>query len=529
MKFLALIFVSYLWISVTIAQGEKGANTNTDDADNWQFGGVVDKSPGSDPGDQGSDEDAVILPPSADVGIEERRISGAIPRIMGLRDGTTVNRDQFTNWLISNRISDAQINELLSLTSTAEMFQFFFFNNKLKKYHNMAANKYGERFADRPIELKWDDDNLTAFDNELHIKSNLRNIKRHITPIKDYIKILKINFIQLDDDLQAALNYIHTTLGNKLENLEICGGEEHDFQPFKKFTFPAVKVFTVFGSNLPSMNYKKIFPSVESLALIRTSLTTKNFVPNNFPRLKRLQVEIGKSYFKKADVLQALESNSKITDVGTIYGDPDLHNQINQKYPNIVNMAVINPSQKFKSLKKPVKMNHVQRFLFAHETSCRQAKFFRFSQLSALYWHCVRSPKTLFGDIMKNNSKQIEIINVEDAILTNKDLQEMVELEKLGRVSIGFNADASIQMTGNGLANLAKNSKTLAGLRLKRAQIEFVKEVYAAFNANGLANWIVKPLNFLDAVSHVYFKNPNKTVQWNDEIKFLLTTTFLGQ
>lgn len=139
------------------------------------------------------------------------------------------------------------------------------------------------------------------------------------------------------------------------------------------------------------MNYKKIFPNVQSLAVIRTSISAKNWILNNVPQLKRLQLEIGKPYLKKSDVLQALKRYPKITDLGTIYSDPSLHNEINAKYANVVNLAVINPSRKFTSLKNPVKMDHVKGFVFGHETSCRQAKSFRF-QLSELHWLCVRAP-----------------------------------------------------------------------------------------------------------------------------------------
>lgn len=528
MKFLTLTIISCLWISATIVQGKNGSDTETDDTS-------TESDP--DPDDEAYDDDLPMFRTSVNDGLFERSNSGAIPKIMGLKSGTTVNRDQFTNWLNSNRISNAKINELLSLVSTAEMFQYFFFNNKLKKYHNLAAKKYGERFANRPVDIMWGDKNLTAFDNQLWIKCITTNVKRHIKPIKDHIKALRINLLQFDEDkLAAALIYIHNTLGNKLESLELRVGREENFQPFKTFKFPAVKELTIFNIDLPNFNYKEMFPSVESLTVIKTSIKGKNWFPNNFPRLKRLQVQVGNDCIDKSEVVKALETNSKLTDFGNAYGDSSLPELINSNYPNIVNLAIINPLPEFKSLKEPIKMNYVQRFLFAHEVSCRYAKFFQFSQLRELNWHCVRAPRTLFRDIMKNNSNQIEIINVDDAVLTNKDLQQMAELDKLVRVSIGFNDEAAAEiglsgngkMTGNGLANLVKNSKTLAGLRLKGVDIKFAKKVYAAFKAIGLGKWIVIPLKRLNSTSNLYFKNPTKNVQWDDEMQFLRTTTFVG-
>lgn len=108
---------------------------------------------------------------------------------------------------------------------------------------------------------------------------------------------------------------------------------------------------------------------------------------------------------------------------------------------------------------------------------------------------------------MRNNSN-IETIGIEDAVVFDKVLEQMASLKQLKRVSFGFNAEAEIHMTGQGLATLIQSSKELVELRLKRAKLEFTKEVFAALNANGLENWIVTPINQLDAVSNVYFKNP---------------------
>lgn len=529
MKLLIPIIVSCLWISSNIVQCNKNAEYETN-PEEYGFGGVVDESPASDPGGDEGDEDAVILPPSVYVGIEERRNSGVIPKLMGLKAGTRVNRNQFTNWLNSRTVSDAQINGLLSKISTRELFHYFLLNKELRKYKTLVDRQCAARFANRPINIMWGDEDITAFDNEVRINSNLTVIKKMLPPIKKHIKALKVNFIQLDDDLPAALIFIHTTLGATLESLEICGGEQHDFEPFKKFTFPALKTLVIFGSDLPKLNYKRIFSRVDSLTIIRTDvINAKNWIPTHFPHLKRLQVEIGKTYFNRSDVLDVLKTNPKLTDLGTVYGDPTLHNQINAKYPNIVNLAVINPSRTFSLLKQPIEMKNIKGCVFAHDESCRQAKYFNFSQLRKLCWLCVRAPKTLFGEIVKNNSN-IEIIDVEDAVLTDSDLAQVAALPKLQLFSIGFNDEATIEITGPGLANLVKRSNTLAGIRLKRAKKDFVKEVYDAFTANGLKNWITIPLNQLEAVSHVHFKNPRvKQIPLDDELQFLMSNTFIGQ
>lgn len=128
-----------------------------------------------------------------------------------------VKRDQFTNWLNSESVSDAQIDGLMSQITLVELFHYFLLNSKLKKYHALASKTYGARSMKRPINIMWNDDSLTAYDNEVRIKSSLNIVKRLLKPIKEHVKWLKLNFIHLDDELPAALTFIHNTFGKTLE------------------------------------------------------------------------------------------------------------------------------------------------------------------------------------------------------------------------------------------------------------------------------------------------------------------------
>lgn len=152
----------------------------------------------------------------------------------------------------------------------------------------------------------------------------------------------------------------------------------------------------------------------------------------------------------------------------------------------------------------------------ADETFYRYKNFIQFKKLKELQWYS-RSPPF---DVIKSHSNQIEILGIEDAIVADDDLMQMNDLEKLERVSFAFNP-GKVRMTGNGLATFVNNAKQLAGLRLKRAKKEFVEEVYAAFKSSGLGDWIVTPLDRLDDICHVYFKNPTKNVEWDDQLEFL--------
>lgn len=225
------------------------------------------------------------------------------------------------------------------------------------------------------------------------------------------------------------------------------------------------------------------------------------------------------------DPLGILEKNPKITNLGIFDGATTQLKQINEMYPNVVNLAFVNAVYAFADLERSIEMDHVERFLFSDEQTYKFEKFIQFKRLKELQWYSTNPP----FNVIKNHSNQIEILGIEYPIVTDVDLMQMSDLKKLERVSFGLDPVAKIRMTGNGLATFVNNVKQLAGLRLKRAKKDFVKEVYAAFEASGLADWIETPLDHLDEVSHVYFKNPTKNVEWDDQLQFLQNNLFLGQ
>lgn len=147
--------------------------------------------------------------------------------------------------------------------------------------------------------------------------------------------------------------------------------------------------------------------------------------------------------------------------------------------------------------------------------------YIRFKHIKEVQWQHYQSD-SMFIDLMKNHSQQIETFTLKAPKITDKDLQQMNNMVLLERVSLVFYSQEKVKMTVNGFVNFIKSNSQISEVHLYQAKRNFISALSEALKAPGMSGFLETSDQPAREEANVHFVNTVKpAIEWTDDLKFL--------
>lgn len=148
-------------------------------------------------------------------------------------------------------------------------------------------------------------------------------------------------------ELRDVLAVIGKYSARTLKHLELRDNKNYFYgiEIIRKMSFPNVEELSFFmcGERIHYFNFsfKEAFPKVSRLAATFTKFAEPMWIDNSFSNLTHFQVHNAR-YFTDAEVYRILRNNPKIHSLSVVQATPQFLRDINDQFPNIVNLGIIN-------------------------------------------------------------------------------------------------------------------------------------------------------------------------------------------
>lgn len=352
----------------------------------------------------------------------------------------------------------------------------------LKESHCLAVEAFGSVYRGAKISLV----GLKVNESLDFIVSNdakeisFTNVDTFITFAKvfeKYIKNLKIDFSTFEcDDTTKIITNLRSNFAENLTRLEI---RKSEFDIVREISFPNLEELSFFNCYFLDRPFDlhQFFPKVRRLSATLIESTEPDWIERNFSNLTHLQLELDDYLqFAEEDVLGILRKNPNINSLSVVGCTPNLLREINEHFPNIVNLGIIGLSKDFKLNTEVIRMKHIERFYYEQISAFGISAFIQFDHLNELQVNSKSKPEFILLDLIKNHKDQIEILEIEDIVMLDEHLVQM-NLAKLERVTFRFDLRKSTTMTANGLLAFIRCNEQLAEVKLLGAKQQLQQEL----------------------------------------------------
>lgn len=365
--------------------------------------------------------------------------------------------------------------------SVKELYDFMQMD-QYKQYHSVAAEVYGEKFGDIPIQGVNYKRRDFEFENDVIYFGKLETFTEFLRSFNRYIRNIKVDSLESvhewgstpDAVISAVLEAIDEHCGDTLTHFELR--EDHlNFVNNIKFTFPSVEELSLYKCAIytATIDLKTTFPNVRRLKAEGTHFKDRNWVERNFQNLTNLKVTLGTpngltSFFTDFKVYNILREIRSISTLSLGNCETGMLEIINDQFPQIIDLEIINPKPEFSQ--KPIRLEHVKRF------SCQGMEvqiepFFEFDHLKILQWSSKSQFVHQLISLIQKHADQIEEIDILNTSISDNDLEEIGQLGKLQRFTVTFDPNAEEVsfdqvLSADALINFINGNKKLNEIHL---------------------------------------------------------------
>lgn len=370
--------------------------------------------------------------------------------------------------------------EVLSFFAVNELFDFMH-TEEFSAYHHLAYAQYGDSYSNTPVYIKDLKQSDFAYDDGVISFGSIPTFKKYLQTFNKQIKNLKIEVRLLQaDELNDVLSTVAEHCAETLTRLEIRSSSSKGINIIKTMSFPMVEELSFFMCGLGEQNLdlKQTFPNVRRLAATFTKSVDRMWIDKNFSNLTHLQVDVDETHaFTESEILRFLRNNPEMHSLSIVAATPKLLCAINNKFPNIVNLGMINLAPEwYKS--EMVHMEHIERFVF--EGSIKpNPSFVTFNKLKEIQWHSPAEAKVLLLDLIHENSNTLEKILITQPDISGEQLATMTNMLQLERISLSFTT-----ATANQIYDLFKVNQKLSEVRMYDSTHSLRQNLYRGLTAH---------------------------------------------
>lgn len=421
---------------------------------------------------------------------------------------------------------------ILGYLSPNDLFDFIK-TETFKEYHHLAVEAYGSFYGDTKISIVGSYTNGLDFDYSIEDDQISFNKIDTFTTFADvfnkFIKNLKVEF----DSFAAGdlSKFIDTITKNCVKTLTRF--EMHSFTGelgiFDGILFSNVIELSMFNCYFPveSIDLHEIFPKVDRLAAILTEIAdfSYDWIPNNFPNLTHLEVSTTNFIeHNELELLQILQNLPNINSLGVVKCTPGILRSLNE-LPNIVNLGIIGISWDSRDTQEIIHMKYVQRVYYKETAGFAYSfpAFVDFEHLKELQWSVKSNPvqSNVLVDLIKKHQDEIEVLEIEDIRILDKDLRKMKNLVKLERASFRFEPRDTKLMTANGLLEFVKANRNIKEVRLFEANQQLRQDLLESFNSSKVNGWLQTLDPHTEGTGNVrIIKKPQRQINWHNSFLF---------
>lgn len=394
---------------------------------------------------------------------------------------------------------------------------------EFNEYHHLATKAYGTSYGDVIVYMKKSRNGQNFhFENDIIHFNDLSVFHSALITFKKHIRNLKINISPLlDYQFNKTVELIGENCAEQLTKLEFRYIHEDDLDVIQTISFPKVEELSLFHCEFDSNEmhqFKEIFPNVRRLSATSIQAEDPMWVERNFLNLTHFQGEIDVDFFSASEIQRILNANPEITSLGLHWSTPDMLRTIDERFPNIVDLAVAVVPDDFFGVDE-IYMKHVETFLFEGLLDIPMPV--TIENLKELQWHGISDlGESLIGFIQKHKDT-IERLEIKYAKLTDKHLNKMIYMTKLKRVSINYIPTDDRFISAEGVFFFIRNNPKLVEVQIIQAEQELREEIYKKFKSSGLKGQVnVFDIYHEDDGDIHYIRNENYEFKRDDPMEF---------
>lgn len=420
---------------------------------------------------------------------------------------------------------------ILSYLTENELYAFMKIQ-EVADFHPMAVEAYGVSYGNTPVYVK--DRHLDAnidfvYKDRALSFNNVTIFKDFLKTFHKYVKNLKLDFIGLHQsgELRDVLTVIGKYSAETLKRLEIRDDQKivNGIEIVRKMSFPNVVELSFFMCEFTShnLNLRNAFPSVRRLAATLTSFTDRMWVDKSFSNLTHLQINTKQRlYFTESEVLRILSNNPQIHSLSLVQSTPSFLSTINERFPNIINLGIINLPPVWRNNQVDVHMKNVERLVFEGAIPMENPHFLSFDNIKEIQWHSPSDADVLLTKLIQNNKQSLEILQIVESKINDAHLKKLIDLPALKKVGI-WNA----KFTAKALINFIESNKKLSEIRLYNAPESLKKDLYDALNSNEVSTSLksFEPQSNEEGDFYLRKRDGNQ-IKWGNTLEFLWDNFF---
>lgn len=395
------------------------------------------------------------------------------------------------------------------------------------EYHVLAAEAYGLCYKDLAVTAKGlekagvdfvRDKNAISFRNITVLRSFLRTFNK-------YVRNVKMDFSPLDtNDLLELIDTIKENCANSLTRFEMRNIFRGELKLLQNMSFANVEEVSFFNCDIraESVQLTQLFPKVRRLSAFLTDLSDgQTWIEHNIINLTHLMLHVDEQFFRNQDITNILKRNPSVKSLGLFNSSPDLLHSIDEQFPHIVNLGLQSISYEFKRLTQPIRMEHVERFLYEGEIRQPLRHFIEFKNLKELYWRSTSKPDHILIKLIQDNRHTIEAITIHGTVISDGYLSKMYNMTQLRRAAFHLNPKFNLSFSANGFISFIVSNEQIEEVQLFEVRKKLRQDLLAIFNGRGIAECIhTFELQSNGRGIVVYMRNRNHTPTWDNSIQF---------
>lgn len=409
--------------------------------------------------------------------------------------------------------------------SPGELFEIMQ-NNDFQKYHNIVAEAFGLSYGNHytvSYQIKKGDTFIIQND-EIYV-NNFKTFFTFLTSFNKRIKKLQINISSFrGSELQQTLDLIDKKCASTLTKFEIKHIFSKELDMIAAFSFPKVEELVIFSCYFrnETIDFRHSFPNIRRLSVTQTKFIDRLWVEMNFSNLTHLQVEMRGGYFRETEILRILEKNPTISSLGLIDFSTSILRTIDKSFPNIVNLGLVALSNTLDMNNEVHHMKHIRRFSFDGVIYHKKPHFIQFETLNELRWSSESSAEFILIDLIQSHQNQIEVLEIENTVISDDHLSLMTNLTKLRSASLRFNTNLEGELSATGIWNFINSNIKLEELWLLKTHQKLRQDLCNSLNKAKITGWLELSDPRTDHTGNVYFtKHLKAQIKYRNQLQFL--------